>query len=101
LHFFQLFGQILYTKKVYYANISSKINKANNLFYNKIRNHDFEIKPRRLLTLDEYSIQRDRFTKDSLDKLKEFCKSSDCNVWQLLCRLKYQENFINFMNEAV
>ena len=43
--------------------------------------------PRRLLTEAEYEIEGKVVTENSLNELREYCLSPQCNAWQLVERL--------------
>lgn len=49
------------------------------------RSDKFEFK---FLTESEFEYQSDLQTKISLTELKAYCLSSECNAWQVICRLK-------------
>lgn len=56
----------------------------------KLRNKLFPVKCR-LLTQEEYNIETDEFTKKQLKDLKIYCRSPECNSWEIINRLKNPE----------
>ncbi|XP_022081667.1 nuclear envelope integral membrane protein 1-like [Acanthaster planci] len=51
----------------------------------------------RLLTEDEYYEQGRVETRKALDELREFCRSPECNQWQMIAKLESPKRFAQFV----
>ena len=51
---------------------------------------------RRLMTLDDFNQQSEDFTVQALEDLKKYCKSSDCDIWNLCTRLKNPDRYVTY-----
>ncbi|XP_060593041.1 nuclear envelope integral membrane protein 1-like isoform X2 [Ruditapes philippinarum] len=51
----------------------------------------------KLLTEDEYIIQGNIETKRELDKLREYCRSPECQAWKMISKLKSPQRFADFV----
>ncbi|XP_045209665.1 nuclear envelope integral membrane protein 1-like isoform X2 [Mercenaria mercenaria] len=51
----------------------------------------------KLLTEEEYIIQGNLETKRELDKLRDYCRSPDCQAWKIISKLKSPQRFADFV----
>lgn len=51
----------------------------------------------RFLTADEYSKQASEFTQQELEKLKDYCRSPDCDHWRIISRVKSPDRLAKFV----
>ncbi|XP_054162304.1 nuclear envelope integral membrane protein 1-like [Oppia nitens] len=52
----------------------------------------------KLLTEVEFELQSDVQTKQSLEELRKYCLSSQCNAWHIICQLKDPIRFARFVD---
>jgi hypothetical protein len=55
---------------------------------------------RKLLTNEEYEREGQEYTAKALSRLRDFCKSTDCNSWKVLRRLKKLDRFLEFIDSG-
>ena len=53
-----------------------------------------------MLTQEEYATQAQEFTQQELRKLKEYCKSPECDKWKTVSRLKSPDRLANFVQDV-
>jgi hypothetical protein len=51
----------------------------------------------KLLTEDEYIIQGNIETKRELDKLRDYCRSPECQAWKMISKLKSPQRYFMFV----
>ena len=83
------------------SNEIDRLNKMRTTFmgiYYKLKFKYFPTK-RKFLTINEYNRESQDFTKKSLDELKRYCKSPQCE-WRLIARLSISKlaKFANFIS---
>jgi uncharacterized membrane protein (UPF0136 family) len=67
-------------------------------FLSRLR-HKYFPKPRKFLTEEEYSKEADEYTKRSLEDLKLFCASPECDKWKLVSRITKPDRFAKFVSQ--
>ncbi|KAL4623704.1 nuclear envelope integral membrane protein 1 [Arapaima gigas] len=66
--------------------------------YSKLRpNWCRKLKPRRLLTEEEYQKQGEVETQRALEELRQYCSSPDVNAWKMVSRLQSPKRFADFI----
>lgn len=62
------------------------------------RLQSFFLKPR-LISVEEYEKEGRLETARALKELREYCKSPDCNTWQIVSRLKSPKRWLDIFPE--
>jgi hypothetical protein len=57
-----------------------------NKFFQKTRSH--------FISIEEYNEQAQDFTAQALEDLRNYCKSSNCDSWDVMRRLKNPTRFV-------